>query len=135
MGPGDGASGLIPGPDHSFNLRGDIVSDDKTMDVWMLTHVRGPKREVLKARTKCNVSTRFGRELIQEGRAEPYEGQDDRSADDSQIPANFPGRAALVEAGFASLDEIPRDLEALDAIDGIGEATAEKIVEALEDLE
>ena len=48
------------------------------------------------------------------------------------IPEDFPARAALVKAGHNTMESIPRDVDELVAIDGIGNATALKVLDALE---
>ena len=48
-----------------------------------------------------------------------------------ELPADFPGHAALDAAGLTTLTQV-REIEDLTSIAGIGEATAEKITEALE---
>jgi hypothetical protein len=47
------------------------------------------------------------------------------------LPADFPGRDALVTAGITTLDLVPRTLPALVAIRGVGRVTAERILDAL----
>jgi hypothetical protein len=47
------------------------------------------------------------------------------------FPEGFPGRDALIEAGFASLDGVPRDVGELVLVRGIGRATANRILDAL----
>lgn len=47
----------------------------------------------------------------------------------------LPGAKQLQAAGVESLDDVPRSMEELVAIDGIGEATAEKILEAIGNAE
>lgn len=55
-----------------------------------------------------------------------------------KAPTGFdalPGAKELKAAGIESIDDVPGSMEELVAIDGIGEATAEKILEALEAAE
>ena len=47
------------------------------------------------------------------------------------IPAGFPGRKDLLAAGFNDLADLPRTVEELAAIQGIGDKTAGRILEAL----
>lgn len=47
---------------------------------------------------------------------------------ESDLPDNLPGRAVLIEAGYASLDAIA-EVEDLTSIDGIGAKTADAIEE------
>lgn len=47
------------------------------------------------------------------------------------LPEDFPGREALVTAGYTTVESVPNDFDALFALDGIGKATAKSIVEAL----
>ena len=49
----------------------------------------------------------------------------------SEVPPEFPAREELSEAGFDALEEVPRTVEELTAIPGIGKKTAGKILEAL----
>ena len=49
----------------------------------------------------------------------------------TNIPAAFPAREKLVAAGFAMLEEVPREKADLQAISGIGRKTAADILEAL----
>ncbi len=48
------------------------------------------------------------------------------------IPEDFPARAWLVKAGHNTMENIPRVVDELVAIDGIGNATALKVLDALE---
>lgn len=47
------------------------------------------------------------------------------------LPADFPGHAALAAAGIEAVEDVPREMEALVTIDGIGTKTAGAILEAL----
>lgn len=50
----------------------------------------------------------------------------------TEITAEFPGGKSLMDAGFKETDELSgKSREELMTIPGIGEATAEKIIEAL----
>jgi hypothetical protein len=49
------------------------------------------------------------------------------------IPEGFPSRELLVKAGHETLESIPRNAEELLKISGIGNATALKILDALEE--
>jgi len=51
-----------------------------------------------------------------------------------EIPAEFPGRDALLAFGIASLDDVPSELDVLVAIPKIGKKTAKEIVAALADI-
>lgn len=46
----------------------------------------------------------------------------------ASIPDDFPGRDSLVKAGFETIEQIPRDGDALVKIKGIGKATAGQIL-------
>lgn len=48
------------------------------------------------------------------------------------LPDSFPGADALRAAGFEDVADVPRTLDELLGIDGIGKATARKILAALE---
>ena len=48
------------------------------------------------------------------------------------VPEDFPARERLMEAGHHTLESIPRDVEELVKINGIGNATALKVLDALE---
>lgn len=48
------------------------------------------------------------------------------------VPEDFPARERLANAGHVTLESIPRDTEKLMEIDGIGNATALKVLDALE---
>lgn len=47
------------------------------------------------------------------------------------LPVDIPGRAALIEAGIMEVKDIPLEIEQLVEIDGIGDATANKIIDYL----
>lgn len=49
----------------------------------------------------------------------------------TELPDDFPGRDALVTAGFSTLESVPADGDALVKIEGIGKVTAGKILAAL----
>lgn len=49
------------------------------------------------------------------------------------IPEGFPAREWLVKAGYETLESIPRDVDELVKISGVGNATALKILDALEE--
>ena len=48
------------------------------------------------------------------------------------VPEDFPARERLASAGHVTLESIPRVIEKLMEIDGIGNATALKVLDALE---
>lgn len=48
------------------------------------------------------------------------------------LPEGFPGRELLVKAGYETTESVPRDLDELVAVNGIGNATALKVLDALE---
>jgi hypothetical protein len=48
------------------------------------------------------------------------------------LPEGFPAREWLIKAGYTTLESIPRDAEELSKIDRIGNATALKVLDALE---
>lgn len=47
------------------------------------------------------------------------------------LPADFPGRQKLIDAGFLHAKDLPRTSSAIRKIKGIGEATSFKILERL----
>ena len=50
-------------------------------------------------------------------------------APESDLPEDFPGRSALIKAGHTAQDQVDAlDRDALIAIKGIGEATADEIL-------
>lgn len=51
---------------------------------------------------------------------------------EAPLPATFPGRAALNAAGITRASEVPRDASRLTAVNGIGAATARRILARLE---
>lgn len=107
------------------------MAKNKTIDVWMLRRVLGEEGEVLPAASKQTVRFGFGRELILGHRAEEYNGQDRRGSN-GEFPEGFPGVRPLLGAGITSVDGVPRSMEELVAIKGIGDALAASIIEAVE---
>lgn len=57
-----------------------------------------------------------------------------QKAEQISLPADLPGRDKLIAAGINTLDLVPRDGDALTAIDGIGTATAGRILSYLANL-
>jgi hypothetical protein len=57
--------------------------------------------------------------------------KEEQPGDDYDIPADFPGRDDLMEQGVTSMDAVRGlDRDALIALNGIGPATADKIIAA-----
>lgn len=48
-----------------------------------------------------------------------------------KLPEDFPGHSALEAAGITTYAKVRKQLESLTEVDGIGDATAEKIREAM----
>jgi hypothetical protein len=67
-------------------------------------------------------SSAQGNEFIELGYA--------RLVEDSEegLPKELPGRDALIAAGIKEVKDVPTEVEALNELNGIGKATAEKIV-------
>lgn len=63
------------------------------------------------------------------------DAQEDAEGEPLPIYGAFPGAEHLTRAGFVFLDDVPRDRDALIAVRGIGEATADAILAALASLE
>ncbi len=61
----------------------------------------------------------------------PLESEEKLTANDL-LPVDFPGHAALAAEGITTFAQV-REVEDLTSIAGIGEVTAEKIAEAMED--
>jgi hypothetical protein len=53
------------------------------------------------------------------------------AATETPLPDDFPGRDALLAAGYKTVESVPRDRQTLIDLDGIGEKTADKILAAL----
>lgn len=70
--------------------------------------------------------------LAQKGSQEPGEGElidlREPAAESTPLPADFPGRDALMAAGFDSLESVPKTGAALTAVSGIGKVTANQIL-------
>ena len=49
----------------------------------------------------------------------------------SEVPDDFPAREELAAAGYETLESVPRAVDELTALPGIGKKTAGKILEAL----
>ena len=77
-------------------------------------------------------------EFADEGGSKAKAKKGAKTEGEKDPPSGFdalPGAAALKAAGIESIDAVPRSMEELVALEGIGEATAEKILEAIEAAE
>lgn len=76
---------------------------------------------------QLDCSRAFAKEMVELGLAIELDDVD------GDLPADFPGRKALVDNGFKSIAEIKRiaTIEALQEIKGIGKNLAAQIIETL----
>ena len=50
---------------------------------------------------------------------------------EAPLPDTFPGRAALIAAGITTIPGVPRDVDDLTRVPGIGTATARRVLASL----
>jgi hypothetical protein len=81
------------------------------------------------------INGRLEKIAAQKGSQEPGEGElivlrepAMEPVESTPLPDSFPGRAALLAAGFDSLESVPKTGAALTAVSGIGTTTANQIL-------
>lgn len=89
----------------------------------------GESREVAAALVNCDDKRLL---CVQDDGDDPADGQQDG---DNELPADLPGRDALIAAGLTTVEAVLAQEDDLTQIENIGKATAEKIAVALAALE
>lgn len=76
---------------------------------------------------KAQLTDELAEELIDGGFAKKV----DEPAEESNLPADLPGRTALIKAGLHTIGQVIASKESLTDIKGIGEKLAGEIIEIL----